>query len=389
MNAIDPLENLNARLGVLDRRMDAWGTAKFLVVVTLAALILSVFFHAPKLWILRQPMPGSFEWDRGFTLQAQARAPWEPAAEPAMRWRLLPAWVAHLAGMRGMGVFLLPWLGLAAWLGATAKWLCDRNLSRLATASLLILLSTSGSALCVTNWWGFNDGWYLLGLSAVVLAQSRWALAGAGALCPWVDERFLMALPLAVLCRWWAMPLGTSPAWVGRAELWILGGGSAAYLVARLGASAWLQTDGTGLDFISNVVRYLTPALATAPLGWFFGWRSAWLLIIAAPFLAWRTGSGRIALLLAVVGLVTLLSQLFVAYDHSRTSAVLLPLVLAASLRASSEWSKNQASLCLFLLAVAALITPFAHVSHNKLMPVNFFPIELFRLWKAPAVVGG
>ena len=133
------------------------------------AIARSVGFLAPKLWILRQPMPGSFEWDRALTIIEQSKAPWMRALEPAMCSRILPGLVACLLGLRGTSCLVLPWLGLLVWLDVTACLVGRRSGDRLNGSACACLFATSGGAIAMTNWWGLNDGWYLVGLSVVTL----------------------------------------------------------------------------------------------------------------------------------------------------------------------------------------------------------------------------
>lgn len=344
----------------------------FVALATLAALLLPLLFHTPKLWLLRREVPESFEWSRGTTFRAQATEPWAPAAERAMRWRVAPAWAAYLTGLRGNASFAFPWLGLAAWLALAATLLDRRGLPRALTLGGVITLATTGSALAATHWLGLNDGWYLAGLTAVVLARSPLALAAAVLLGPWVDERFLMALPLAGCCRL-ALEDRT---W--RRDVLIAALGCALYVGLRLAISLLHPASAsTDQGFLAEVFRHLNVALTWAPLGWFLGWRFAWLLLLAAPVLVWLGGRTRLAAALVVLGFLTLASQIFVASDHSRTAIVLLPLALLALARLESV---RPAPLAALALAFVSLVAPFAHVVFNKVTPVNSLPFELVRL---------
>lgn len=359
----------------LEQGLQRLSRARFVALAVLAALVLSLVFHAPKLWLLRHEVAGSFEWSRGTTFRAQATAPWEAAAEPAMRWRLLPAWTAYLIGLRSHRAFAFPWLGLIAWLGLTALLLDRHGVGRTVTLGGTVVLATTGSALAATNWFGINDGWYLAGLTAVVLARSAPSLAAAVLLCPWVDERFLMALPLAAGCRF-VLESGRL-----KRDAFILGLGAAFYVAVRLTVGLIFPTTSSAdQGFLTEVFRHLSVSLTWAPFGWLLGWRFAWLLLLAAPLLVWSSGQTRPAVALFLLGAGTLASQALVASDHSRTAIVLLPLALVALAHPGSRRCAGLQSRAVLALALLSLAAPFAHVVFNKVVPVNSIPWELARL---------
>ena len=131
---------------------------------------------------------------------------------------------------------------------------------------------------------------------------------------------------------------------------------------------------------MTEVLRNLSVSLTWAPLGWFLGWRLAWLLLLAAPLLVWHAGQARLAAGLVVLGIGTLASQAFVASDHSRTAIVLLPLALLTCARLGSLRLPGLPARLALALALLSLVAPFAHVVFNKITPVNSIPWELARL---------
>ena len=367
----------------LRQRLDAMSPWKWILLSVFVAVLLSVCFLTPKFWILRQPTPGSFEWDRATTFIESSKTPWLAPAEAAMRWRMLPAWVAYFTGLRGALSLVIPWLGLLVWLGTTAWLIAKRTSDRLLGSASSCLLATSGGALAVTNFLGLNDGWYLTGLSVVTLARSPIALAVATLLCPWVDERFLIALPLAWLCRRCLVREDLLPnASSAAVEMVTLALCVAFYAICRLALSASVP-GGSDIAFLRSVREELPRYLSFAPLGWFMGWRAGWLFIAALPIWMWFGGQrwNAAVLVAAVAAIAGLL--LLVASDLSRSIVVLSPVMLVGVLICANPPASGPKWRLLLLLAVAVnLLLPFAHVSHVKIYNVNSLPFELFRLWK-------
>ena len=88
--------------------------ARRLILITLSSILLSVTFFAPRLWVMRDYMPGSFQWDRAHTFLLQCEDPARRDIEPAMVWRLLPPIVCHGLHLPGRTPLAIPWLGVVA-----------------------------------------------------------------------------------------------------------------------------------------------------------------------------------------------------------------------------------------------------------------------------------
>lgn len=172
-----------------------------LALIVAGCVLLSILFFAPRLWLMREHVPGSFQWDRGHTYLQQCEQPLRRDIETAMQWRLLPPLVAHYLGLQGLVPLVLPWLGVLALLGYVAVLHTRRLPNVQFVFGGTLLVATTSGVLVPLGWLGINDAWVWLGLLAVAFGQVRWAIPTACLLCPWVDERFLIGLPLAWVIR--------------------------------------------------------------------------------------------------------------------------------------------------------------------------------------------
>ena len=365
-------------LQTLAQRLDGWSRLRFVAVSTLLALGLSVAFFSPKFWLMDHPRPGTFEWDRALTFLQQCRDPFAPEVERAMRWRLLPPLVAHWLGLPGWTPFLISYAGLialvAGWCAAAERLLRDR----LAALLLTLALGTTGAVISVTTLYGLNDGWFLLGLLAVTAGRGRASLLVPGLLAGWVDERFFLGWPLAMFCRWW---LQGRPVKFG-AEL-ALGLASLAPYVAIRGGYTLLADDRGSVDFVSSALSIVPYYLPYVRLGWWMGFRAAWPLLLLAV-LQWGRIGGRFSLVTGLgCTLAGLLAVTVLAANLSRSTNLLLALLLcgACALRdvvpaaaARYRW--------LVALVAANLLMPYLTVIYTKTSVIWSLPLELLRLWK-------
>jgi len=360
-------------------RMRRWWDARspggFVVLASAGALAIAVGRFAPKLWLFAAP-PGDFaEWSRARSFLRQCADPLTAAADPACRWRLLPPLVAHALGLSGGTALALPYAGLLAfvlyWVHAAGRLLADR----LDAFLLTLVLTTSGAVLTVTGWLGLNDGFYLLGLTALAAGTGWPSLFFSSLLAPWVDERFVLAWPLALLVR---AALARSPAPFRRSALWAAAG-LAPYVGARL-AGAGAGWDHTSVTFVHNAMASLRPSLAYVYLGWWMGWRAGWVLL-AAGACGWVRRDPRSGRLGVAAAAAALASVAVLAADFTRSTGLLVPLLLLAA----ATWRpRGGRTAWLAGLAAANLVMPLLLVSGTNVTPLWSLPVELFRWLRGP-----
>ncbi len=335
------------------------------------SLLLSILFFAPRLWLMRDYVPGSFQWDRGHTYLLQCEQPFRRDIEPAMLWRLLPPLVAHTLGLHGRLPLVLPWLGVLVLTGYVAVLHARRLPDARFVFGGTLLFATTSAVLVPVGWLGMNDAWVWLGLLAVAFGRARWAVPVACLLCPWVDERFIIGLPLA----WVVRCLDRDAPFFSRAmlsALWLL-----PYAGIRLGWGGNPVTDIASSGFLGYQLRAGLLLAPLAPLGWWMGLRTGWLGVAYAGN---SLGTGRRLLPGLVLG-GTLLVMLLLASDLSRSTAIVLPAMLLGGF-ALARRAPEQAPLVLLCAGGANLFIPAAHVVYTHIDLINPLPLEIIRLFR-------
>jgi len=338
--------------------------------IALLALGLSVLFFAPRLWLMQEPAPGSFQWDRALTFLRQCSEPFRRDIEPAMLWRLLPPLVAHTLHLPGKLPLVLPWLGLLAATTYVAILLRRRLDDGRYVLGGTLLFATTSAVLVPVGWLGMNDAWVWLGLLAVAFGRTAWAAPLACLLCPWIDERFIIGFPMA----WLAARLERHEPLSGRAllaPLWLLPYAALRLTLSRHEPSAAETTRA----FLELQVSQSLRLLPLVPLGWWMGLRAGWA---AVAFGLWDLPRSRAAL--AVVTLFgTLAISVLLASDLSRSVAIATPLVLAGCF-ALARRHPDHAPRVLLVAGVVNLLIPAAHLTYVHIDPINPLPVELLRL---------
>jgi hypothetical protein len=331
------------------------------------ALILSVFFFSPRLWLLDHYRPGTMEWDRGHTYLLQAENPFRDDIENIMRWRFGPPLVANLLGMRGFSAQAIPWLGVAALLAYVAIVL-RRGVSKCGfVLGGTVLVATTAAVVFPLRWIGLNDAWIWLCLLIVAFEDSALLLLLACLAGPWVDERFIIGLPLACVsgAAFRKTPIFTARLVAPAAAI-------AFYLAVRLTAAAYFG----GGEAASVHLRYMLPQAVTSLrfgyLGWWMGLRAAWVPILAVAL--WHPRRWFFIAILAMTAVVTMLTT----QDQSRSAAIALPAVVAGLLFIGEH--SEAASKIALSLAMAGLLLPFAGVANNNVSLFDNLPVEIIRL---------
>lgn len=341
-----------------------------LALIVAGTLLIVLIVFTPRLSLMREPSLGTFQWTRGLTFLKQCEQPFRTDIESAMHWRVLPPLVAHTVGLSGHAAFLLPWLGALAATTYVAV-LFRRRIDNWRWVAGGTLLFTSSSAILVPlHWLGVNDGWVWLGLLAVSFGRAKWTLPASCLLCPWVDERFIIGFPLALLCAL----LSRSSRWSIRdslAGLWLVPYLATRFIVSLYAPDAAANT----LGFIQSVAHNLAPMTPWIPLAWWMGLRAGWL-----PFAyAVSTVPTNLRALTAATLALTLSATVFLAADLSRSIAIVSPLVLLGCF-AYAERHPVSAAGVLLKLALFNLLVPAAHIVHNKIDLISPLPIELVRI---------
>ncbi len=341
----------------------------------LVALALSLFFFSPRLWILAHPMPGSTYWDRGLQFVQQCDSPiGSPLSDAGLVWRLAPAVLAKTLGLHGMAVFIVPWLGLLVLLMQCA-WLVlrrtgDGRLAALATA----LVGTTSATLTVTGWLGLNDAWYASALVAVAFQPALPVLLLAVCIGPWIDERFILVLPLTL----WVRATALGPGWKPKVSLAAAAAGLAVYAVTR--SFNLLHLPATAFHgYLQYIFANFQQWLPWTTLGWFMGLRAAWVLVVVAMGGECRRADLRSALWPAALMAAPLAAITFLASDTGRTTTMLLPLVLLGVERMMALRGAEAARRILTILLIANLLMPAMHVTYQSGDIINMLPVEIVR----------
>jgi len=304
----------------------------------------------------------------------QLRHPLTFVASPNNRviaWRLFFPLLGHGLALPAALYLALPHLGCLLVLILVARLALLRGLGSGPALAASILVATCSWFFVSTAWLAYFDSWYVLGLLLAVFAPRR-AMLAAILVTPWIDERFVLTLPLCLILRAGA---AADPARAAR-ERWREAGWAAAALLPwaliRLGAYAFQR------DAVSGAyARDLTPGANTPYylLGLWEGLRWAWVPLVAGLALGWRRGrrAGSV-LILAVV--LTAALNLLIANDLSRSVSTLVPAVVVGILLVGREMPRLLPRM-LYAAAALNLMVPAEHVVASWTEPIRPFPVEI------------
>jgi hypothetical protein len=182
----------------------------------LAVSLLIVVFFSPSLvsFAAWRAMPRQFAdlvpVRRGVAVVQQVEAPFTEIRDPLhkiVRWRLLFPLVGHVLHLPPALVLVLSPAGCILVLSLLIDSAHGRGIPWLECALLGVVVGATSWFFVATGWLGYFDSWLVLGLFAVSFGP-RWTVLSACLLTPWVDERFVIGFPLAMLVRWLDNPRG-------------------------------------------------------------------------------------------------------------------------------------------------------------------------------------
>jgi tetratricopeptide (TPR) repeat protein len=364
----------------------------FAMVASLLAFVLSIACFAPRfmLWSWIDLDPDEHhppEFNRAIDTLRQLDHPFTPIANPTnavINWRLLFPLLGHVLRLPRWAFLALPSLGCLLVLAYVAILVRRDGGTRLATLAATALSATTSWFFVSTGWLAYFDSWYVLGLLVAAFSRSTVAAAAACLLCPWVDERFVLSLPLVVLVR--GIRAGTLERGVSkrfRSEVLLFVALVAAYCTLRLIALLTAQDLGSAAHLRGRLASvHLTGEVID---GLWSGLRALWAFAIAAPILLARRQRLVQAALLALLVVATAAANAPIAADLSRAASTLVPAaVLGIVLVVRAEPKR-----AVWPLAAALafnLLTPARHVIEGWREGIEILPlhVELNRLKHPP-----
>ncbi|MFT3781432.1 MAG: hypothetical protein QM790_05390 [Nibricoccus sp.] len=236
------------------------------------------------------------------------------------------------------------------------------------------------------GWLGYYDSWLALGLVIVAFSGTRWLVWISCLLTPWVDERFVAALPLALFCRWLFFrqqePDALFVRWIRREAIVpiVL---SIAFVLLRLvflpGFSAAEATVGGFVKILSK----LDFSASRIALGIREGLRAGWIFVVAVFFLVRGERSAKGLLLISITVIVAV--GLYSAQDYSRSMTMVLPVAVLGLVTLLREQLRLRIVGLSSTCAIAAF-TPAYHVMSDAVQPIRSLSREIQNFRSPPSV---
>jgi tetratricopeptide (TPR) repeat protein len=353
-----------------------------------------VFFFSPpfgafRLWSRVPEMQGMLEVRRGVSVLAQVAHPGVAIADPlhaAIRWRLFFPILGHLLQLPPPMLLGLAPLGCLAVLAFIISVLRRAGGGWFEAGLAVTILGATSWFFTSVSWLGYFDSWLVLALLVTAFARTRWSVWLACLWAPWVDERFIVAAPLALLCRHVylsqakaAPAAGASPG--EKRELAVAATLLGAFAVVRLGLLAGPANSGTSVAGYFASFNLSGVAWSRILFGAWSGLRVAWVFVAAAAWLCWQ--SRRDGFWMAAAILATIAVGLGTAQDLSRSTMLVLPAALLGAVLALTT-ATGWRPWALPGLAAAALVLPAHHVMSDRVNPIFYLYHELAALDNPP-----
>jgi hypothetical protein len=363
-----------------------WSIVGICLLVGVSASIVSILAYTPRFYMW--PAVGNYvvhrapEYSRANALLMQIQDPWNRKYDPlheVLAWRMFFPLLWHYGHLPPRWILGAPHLGCVVTLWLVA-WLTYQRL-RLWVPTVLatLLFATLPWFFVSSGWLGYFDSWYVLGLLVAAFLPSRWTLAMSCLLTPWIDERFLLALPLTLVLRQGAFVATQERAWrdwaydVALAIVCTL-----PYLGIR--AIAWLQGDADAQLYVQSHLHTL-PDVPTWRFfaGLWSAYRAGWLVIVLGLWV-WTLRAGwKAGLALTAVVVVTAVCGLLIANDMSRSEMM----TCAALVFSIWLWESRRPRSFAWLLPIvvaANFLLPATHELWSLQFTISRFPTEWARL---------
>jgi hypothetical protein len=359
---------------------------------SLAAFVLVLVFFAPRFiywpWLdldSSEHYPPDF--NRAIDTLRQVEHPFVAITNPTNRvinWRLLFPILGHYLHLPQLAFLSLPAVGCLLVLGYVAHLVRRESGAGWAALVAAALSGTTSWFFVSTGWLAYFDAWCVLGMLIASFGRSKVVTGLACLLTPWVDERFVLSLPLVVIVR-----VSSSNQVEGGFLSRFLSDGLryfalvVPYCGLRLFALATAQDEGSAVHIRGHFATVHHPWQVAD--GLWSGLRGLWVFVALAPaLLIWKGRAVQAGLLLLGI-LLTLAMSVPMAHDLSRSTATMMPAaVLGIMLLVRA--SPSLATWPLVMVLAFNLLTPARHVIEGWDFSVTIFPLhfELDRFHHPP-----
>ncbi|HVU87373.1 MAG TPA: tetratricopeptide repeat protein [Pirellulales bacterium] len=336
---------------------------------------------------MEEPPVRAADFSRAAWSLAQLDDPWIPIDDAdymVIRWRLLFPLVWHYLQLPPWLYLAMPHLGclLVCWLVA---WIAHQSLGNwLQTWMATVIFAALPWFFVSTGWLAYFDSWLVAGLLAAVFIPSRYVLGSVCLVVPWIDERFVFALPITMMARAVALWRIEQKQWRSTlldAAVVILA--SIPYPTVR--AIAWLTGDAQTTSYVqSHWQQIWNVSWRRYARGLWSGYRVAWSMFAAAMWfvgarLGWKWGAA-----FAFMVIASSIGCLFIAGDMSRSLMIVSPVCLLGVLAWKECWPSTLA-LALPLVMTGNLLLPAWHVvwTWPASLPIESLPTEIWS-WRNP-----
>jgi tetratricopeptide (TPR) repeat protein len=355
--------------------------------VGLAACAVCGLFFCPAfvfwrgLWLGRPWLTRSPEAGRAVYALEQLNHPLIKVTDPGqvvLQWRLLFPVVGHALYLPPWLYLSLPHLGCIVVTAYAAHLMRRQGASWLSAFFAATLLATGSWFFVSTGWLSYEDSWELLGLLAVAFSPWRATIAITCLLEPFIDERFVLTLPLLYVIRQiYFARIERRDRRGALLDAAVMAAPSVPYIAIRLVLLRWV--DAGSNQYLHDRMRELTTQHVPWTRwvdGWWQGLRCGWLLVAMAIWLQFRRRLPGLGLVLAGLCIATIAMALVIASDIGRTNSALWPAAVLGLLLLL-RWRPMWVRYGLPALLIANLALPARNVSANAVLHVNSLYTEL------------
>lgn len=367
----------------------------FVIMATIAigATVLILLFFCPR-FVLWSGLRIEHVWfnpevHRAAATIEQLKNPFEMIPDASNRpiaWRLLLPIIWYGLRLPDWCFLMLPHFGCIFTVGLIAYIVYKQLHNRLLAFLTAVTLGACPWFFVSSGWLSYFDSWMIAGALAVAFINSRLVLVLACLLTPWIDERFLLAVPICLYVRIMTTGSENRPAsGMIRDSMPILIS-CMTYPVLRI----VLMLAGYGGEPGNYVNEYLDwSRLLEVPFsrylnGVWIALRAGWVFVAALFWLLWNRTNKSQGYILATLLLTVTGVSLIIATDIGRTMCVVTPLALMGVVLLGRQ-RLSVLKIVLPIVTVANLLLPAEHVLTIFTLPISNAYTEIGQ-WKNPPI---